>query len=943
MQAKLKFYNIVANVDELLNQFIINNIDRVVPLFDYNGVEYYFWDSISKIDDPLPWFVPLKNRGYFQPKKHPVEKVIDGKKYKTIDNWIVLSYLESVAKKNAIINDKTINKNIEAIINAIVDYKDPVIDSPITLWKILEILSVMPINSIKRKYLKYIFDNTSKEKWNASIVHSEIAKLLIPKIIKDKNKELLIYTLNYVLNYKQSGDKSYVKFIGTFEQYWFDEIFANNEDNFIAICGIDLLNLFLSKIKSMLRIYPGTLNYKSDLSHGGLDDYDDHLIEYVCKYIEKIDGKELVDIVSKLSESKHKVLNRLAIYAISKHYKELKDIFWEKKVNYIKIHEIGRELYDLFENNCDKFSKIQISEIIKWVENGDYDISPQYTGDKDKIYAYRKRVWLKSLLPSKNNKVIELYEKYGEKNNDEPQKPFYGIQMGPFTYGGASPVKQEVFDNIGNSNIESKIQEIINDIKKSDRPGSFSQSVVYDAFRENIAKNPAKYTNNIEPFIDSEVNIISCLLSGLYNAWAAKSDIDWAVLFEYIGKIIKQDRIYENIIDDYNNRNILYKIPDLILSGVKDDGHAFDAKYNNQAEEILLHLGTRVETSIQGDENLTSATLNSPKGQILVAMVNLSLRDARVKYGNKPEEDNSVSKWRTGIKKYFDDRLKREIDTSLEYSIIVGGYLPNLYYLDRNWVKNNVDNIYPIDKEIHWKAAIEGYLTTYNTVYKELYNLIKASKHYMAAINAEYKKKDIRKALVQHICIGYLAGWENINDDDSLIRKIVEQIKVEDYNEIINTVWRLKEHVTEEQKALLKPLWAKIIESITSNVVRSSFREPLVNITRWLEYYDAIDEATYKTLEISVNEISSGYELNELFKGLEKCVDNTPNRVGKLILLTIDNKAFPEYHEKEIISLVESLYKNGENEIADEICNRYGENQRYYLRSLYESQQRHDR
>lgn len=88
-------------------------------------------------------------------------------------------------------------------------------------------------------------------------------------------------------------------------------------------------------------------------------------------------------------------------------------------------------------------------------------------------------------------------------------------------------------------------------------------------------------------------------------------------------------------------------------------------------------------------------------------MINYSLRFARL------SQKKGRKRWVEDIKRYFTKCLDRDFEgSSFEFSVTVGEYLANLYYLDNKWVFENINRIFPKDDEEHWKAAFVGYLFT---------------------------------------------------------------------------------------------------------------------------------------------------------------------------------------------------------------------------------------
>ena len=187
---------------------------------------------------------------------------------------------------------------------------------------------------------------------------------------------------------------------------------------------------------------------------------------------------------------------------------------------------------------------------------------------------------------------------------------------------------------------------------------------------------------------------------------------------DFIYRIIEPDGFWE---EDYSKKGYNYRdwivsqIADLIEQGTQNDSHAFEAKLLRQAERILLILAEKTESDLSDMKDLVTSVLNSSKGKVFSAMVVYSLRSARV-----PKEGEG-KKWVKVIKTDFDNRLDRQFEPSLEFSVTLGRYLANLSYLDQEWLILNINGIFPKDDDKHWKAGFTGYLFYNSRVYKNVY------------------------------------------------------------------------------------------------------------------------------------------------------------------------------------------------------------------------------
>jgi len=292
-------------------------------------------------------------------------------------------------------------------------------------------------------------------------------------------------------------------------------------------------------------------------------------------------------------------------------------------------------------------------------------------------------------------------------------------------------------------------------------------------------------------------------------------------------------------------------------------------------------------------------------------------------------------RWAENIKKEFTNRLNREIESSLEFSVILGEYLLNIYWLDKNWVIDNINKIFLIDNDIHWKAAFTGYLFHYSMIYKDIYFLLRENGHYAKAIKSEFSDSHIKVRLVQHICIGYLEDWEKLEDEESLIFQLIENKNINQILEIVRFFWMLRDKLTDKIKSKVKPLWKKLYELGKQNEESQEYKKLFSNLSKWLSLIDEIDDEIYVWLKLSAKYVNRGSNNLYFVEYLMKHASKTPKKVGEIYLDMLNANIYPDYSQEHIQKTVCLLYDNNEKEIADKICNLYGEKGYLFLKDIY--------
>ena len=130
----------------------------------------------------------------------------------------------------------------------------------------------------------------------------------------------------------------------------------------------------------------------------------------------------------------------------------------------------------------------------------------------------------------------------------------------------------------------------------------------------------------------------------------------------------------------------------MIIEGTKNDSYAFPPEHLPVISEIVLLLLNKTPSDMKYPDDILTTYLNSARGRVTMALINYSLRTVRLKKNSK-----ETVRWDSEIKGEFTKRLDRSFEPSLEWSVCLGEYLPNLMYMDRAWVEEKIDKILPIE------------------------------------------------------------------------------------------------------------------------------------------------------------------------------------------------------------------------------------------------------
>ena len=882
------------------------------------------------------WLEPLKEAGWFNPDENPLPyESPDTPGYYRIPIWYALEYVETIANHP----ERDVDLLVK-IVNTIVDCTDETgerIKNDGTNRRLIKIIGTFPINRIERKHITFM-SNALKYGW----VSREIGETILPKLLSKGKNDLHLDLLKVMFDAKVVNGQ----IRPVMEEYWLKEAIKQQEQAISELCGFEAAEIVLTQIRTLIAEGVHSFDFieriEVEPSYGRRQRYAELLVSFTCRLFHLASPDTIAETVKSLlketiaSSHNHQytrgypaTFGRIALNVITHHYDDLKRLFWEWDGNPLEEYELKPQLYQLIETCCLRFDESEIEQILHWIESHQYIRQLVEDNEKDaKVAALYKREWLTALLKTGNEKVAATYQKYKQINPKKIESPGLSraIKIGHEEMSVMTVAELSEMSN-------ARIVQYLND-SQEEKFWTDSIHGLVKVLREYVEANPRRFTDDLHPFQGARYQYQHSILSGLLNVWRDKREFDWEALLEFIHQIFSSEQFWtEHFEKPPNYRDwIISTTADLITEGTGDDKYAFDAHLLPLAEKILIVLVKKVESSVFTLEDLSSKVLDSVRGKVFSAMVHYALRYARI---NNPKQ---VSRWSQTIRKDFTKRLDRSLEPSLEFSFTLGHYLPNLLYLDKEWVVDNIDRIFPRQDESHWEAAFSGYLFLPQTP-EDLYFLLKKRGDYQKALNTDFADSRVLSRLIEHVCTGWIEDNEALNDETSLIYQLINSGNPKLLSGMVDFVPRRQYDASDKVNSKVKPAWRTLIAILSPKSTEAEYREILGSLSGWLGLIDRIDAEALKWLKLSAKYVERGFDSASFVEALRKHVTQTPKEVGEIYLEMLNNKIYPDYPPTDIQEIVRILYNQGYKEKADDICNLYAAAGFNFLRPLYEEYQ----
>lgn len=630
---------------------------------------------------------------------------------------------------------------------------------------------------------------------------------------------------------------------------------------------------------------------------------------------------------------------RIALYVISENWNETKSLFWEliKDTDaqlLFSRHQYQNELYELLRKNQQFLSseeKVIIQNII--------DKGPQEgKDDRDEKYSdYWQLRWyaaLKDIEPFKEkyqslskslNITNEHYENLGEVR----------VRM-----GSVSPFSVEQVLQMDNKKIANYIQSF----KPKDHWEEPTIDRLANVIEKAVEAEPQKFSDEIELYNDAYYIYTYHILNGFREAWKNKKSFNWQKILGFCQIYISNEKFYSgklNLQNDGWNSTVDWvvgSIANLLTEGMQNDKNAFDLELLPTAKEILKILISNLKTAEDFKEtnmDYPTYSLNSTAGKVLRAVLDYSLRRTRtkVKYDEK-------RKWETEIKGLFEGTFEKEI---LDGYILEGMYFEQFYFLDKEWIIEQVKNNYKLEDR-NWLAFIGGFAFGNPPFNKEIYQLFYP--HYEKAINNNVELKSFcNNGLIRHIVAFYFWGYEDLKTE-GLVLKFLNTATPNSILEFVNFIWRqeaylksLGEQEKEKFEITILELWNYLAEKYQDPKGEEE-QKVLGGLTHLIVFVPELSESNTDLILKSSRQINKHFYTHELVENLialkgKGNLSKTAEYIGKIVSSISFNDYLSDFDSKHIIELVTFLYQNGQKEIANIFCNKLSRQGNEFLKPVY--------
>jgi len=441
----------------------------------------------------------------------------------------------------------------------------------------------------------------------------------------------------------------------------------------------------------------------------------------------------------------------------------------------------------------------------------------------------RERLWLiRDQLPDRGaSRLAELQEQY----EGEPRDLVSDSQVKSGFVSEESPKPDDELEALSPDEfleflIEWEPDEEDQSWEEMESGGlrEVNQRGLAEAASRVILANPTRYEEQIPQLGDADTVYTATLFDSIRDELddapqAFAQDFNWSPVFELCAEVASNP-------DDWGSSARL-SAARLLKKAVSSEAHEFFLSYADPVKNILFGLledpdpspsRDRPPEGHAGHQNPMHIALNAVRPVALDSLIIYAIRAAehRDYQGYSEEQESGLEH---DVRTHLSSKLE---DESLSVRAILGRRLHYLWYLDHDFVLENLDTLFPRNqstKDINrFSAAWDAYVSS-NILHEDLFPRLRPCYFHAIDLHTADENTEIGNAqegLAHHVLSAYLFDFEELEGEDSLVTYLYDRDDPELARQMAWRLWRSgkDEEEIRQKWEKVKTLWRMRLEQV---------------------------------------------------------------------------------------------------------------------------------
>jgi hypothetical protein len=894
-----------------------DQINLVVSLITQDKYSRYFFQGL---ENPV-WIIPLYKAGYFQNPPDPIE--IEPGSYQ-LPPWPAGEFFAKFAQ----------------------DHQDIVVDLMHNVktenWRVHEILidALVKIPPVSAASLVMNIDAWLDGRFSKTLPHalSRLAEHLSDTGFPQAAVQILESVIKPTSNREVGGFSRYrSKLRFRSDHYWVNDFCEKQIPKLSSRMPVDTVAVFARQLQRAIELvreskdddvelrvgYYWRMDIPNRFSERSDADVFDILIDGLRDGLAELCNQSPAQghqfLIAYLS-SEHLIFQRIALYTLRVYGQEYPMLVEQALLrrDYFENAEYAAEFRGLLRDQFATASDAVRAQVISWILAGppdsdsraqqkDREVNSEDRQDERARWTlYHLEIVREHLSGETLGRLNDLVARYGKPDTDE--RP----HVVTTSWGGApSPVPA---DELAKKTFD-EIKELFQTYVPEDLFLNPRESLAA-AFQTIVRDNPDKYRDFAPRLIDPSIRFIYVyhflfgIREGLKKSKGMLSE-PIISLAEYV--VAQNEDPFSEPSGDYEPGLFAaqLEVARLLEEALQSDEPYLSKELLGRIRTLLFILANHSDPEKEDDKSAFdpfTRSLNCVRGVAMHGIMHYSLYIDRQR---KKSENGIPAKGllEPEIQAILEQKLDKTRDPSLAVHSVFGAFTPQLHYLDRDWLEQHLEAIYPVteDQFVFWRAAWDAYIFTSN-VYREVFRLLIPQYQRGLRLLGLPQGEDKHLAgspnerLAQHIMFAYLEGLTDFDHENNLLDLFFENAS--DSIKATGVFWLSK--VMEGQKPKAEDeLWQKLWALWQNRIRRAEELDPsessqeISDYMRWLEYCPESMDVLFPMLRLSVKYLNDGLDVQQLTAYAAKYCEEYPFEAVTLLKDTILSAKEPWWTPKD--------------------------------------------
>jgi len=545
------------------------------------------------------------------------------------------------------------------------------------------------------------------------------------------------------------------------------------------------------------------------------------------------------EVVKFLEHKRWKVFQRIALHVLKVFSDQVVTLATARLTDRTLFEDIGvqHEYVLLLREHFPHLSSEDQAKILGWIEDArevdkwkqwvEREKSRQPT--KEEVARYREiwqqkwlaRIGIEGLPAEWRERYSDLVRRYGK--SEHPESPGYmgGVIVGPMSSKTADELKS------------MSVVEIVEFLKTWEPPENMflepSPEGLGRVLSSIVAEEPERFATEALEFQYLDPTYVRAVISGLGDALKQDKAFNWEPVLDLCDWVLSQpqeipDRQVQELGADPDWGWTRKAIADLLPLGFEDRPGVILIQLRENVWNILQPLTDDPNPTPDyerryGGSNMSPATLsvNTTRGEAIHAVIRYALWLRR----HLEKESDAEERFTKGfsempeVREVLNAHLDPEREPSLAVRAVYGQWFPWLVLLDREWVLENVNRIFPVGQleQLYFDAAWSSYLA-FSEPFNDAFSIL--HEQYFQAIQRIGSHEDVtqdfgnpEEELSKHLMVFYWRGKLALDDPllNAFWEKGTDALRGYALSFVGQALLNTPEPISNEILARLRKLW----------------------------------------------------------------------------------------------------------------------------------------